>query len=234
MPIRIVLVGARNPLNIGAAARAMANFGLMDLALVHPYGEAWRRARSARAGTAVLARARVFASLADAIADCGYVIGTAGPAGRHPEIPVADWTDLAQRLPATRCALVFGSEKTGMTVADIGCCHVLAHIDTAPAAPSMNLGQAVAICAYELRRRPAAAPAPEDPAADWGHRDLLVRQMTPVLEHIGVFRPQHRASQMRRLRRMLLAWRVRPADIRLLLGVAREMKRVLGLPRDQP
>ena len=232
--IRIVLVGARNPLNIGAAARAMANFGLADLALVRPYGEAWRRARSARAGAAVLAQARVFASLPEAIADCGYVIGTAGLAGRHPEIPVADWSDLAQRLPATRCALVFGSEKTGMTVADIGCCHVLAHIDTAPAAPSMNLGQAVAVCAYELQRRRATPAAPEDSAADWGQRDLLVRQITPVLEHIGVFRPQHRAGQMRRLRRMLLAWRLRPADIRLLLGVAREMKRVLGLPRDQP
>ncbi|MGH9533483.1 MAG: RNA methyltransferase [Terriglobales bacterium] len=232
---RIVLVGTRNPLNIGAAARAMANFGLDDLALVSPYAEAWRQARSARAGAAVLQRAQVFASLPAAIADCGYVIGTAGLAGRNPEIPIADWAALTAHLPPTRCGLVFGSEKTGMSVADIGCCHVLARIDTAPDAPSMNLGQAVAVCAYELHRRRAAPGPPAAPAtARWDERDLLARKMTPVLERIGVFRPQHRASQTRRLRQMLLAWRVTPSDVRLLLGVAREMRRVLGLPPNPP
>lgn len=235
-PLRIVLCATRNPLNIGAAARAMANFGLDDLVLVAPYGEAWRRARSARAGAAVLAQARVVATLPEAIADCQYVVGTAGLAGRRPEAPIADWTELAGRLPAGRCALVFGNEKTGLSVAEIGCCHVLARIATAAAAPSMNLGQAVAVCAYELHRRQAvtllASPAPA--MANWEQRERLVRRWMPVLEHIGVFRAQHRLSQTRRLRRMLLAWRLSPPDVRLLLGVARELRRVLGLARDQP
>ncbi|MGH9491766.1 MAG: RNA methyltransferase [Terriglobales bacterium] len=232
--VRIVLAATRNPLNIGAAARAMANFGLGDLVLVAPYSEAWRRARSARAGAAVLANARVVATLAEAVADCEYVVGTAGLAGRQPEIPVADWTELAGRLPPGPCALVFGNEKTGLSVAEISCCHVLARIATAPSAPSMNLGQAVAVSAYELHRNPPAGQPPDTgpPIANCGQRELLVRQWMPLLEHIGVFRAEHRSGQTRRLRRMLLAWRLNPADIRLCLGVARELRRVLGLPRD--
>lgn len=234
-PLRIVLCATRNPLNIGAAARAMANFGLDDLVLVAPYGEAWRRARSARAGAAVLAHARVAATLPAAIADCQFVVGTAGLAGRRPEAPAADWTELAGRLPAGRCALVFGNEKTGLSVAEIGCCHVLARIATAAAAPSMNLGQAVAVCAYELhRRQPAGLAMPAPAVANWEQREWLVRRWLPVLEHIGVVRAQHRLGQTRRLRRMLLEWRLSPADVRLLLGVARELRRVLGLARDHP
>lgn len=240
--VRIVLSATRNPLNIGAAARAMANFGLEELVLVSPYSEAWRRARSARAGAAVLEQARVVSTLPEAIADCEFVVGTAGLAGRRPEGPVADWTDLAGRLPEARTALVFGNEKTGLTVAEIGCCHVVARIATAPAAPSMNLGQAVAVCAYELSRHQplgtripiASSPAhPSTTAANWEQRERLALRWVPVLEHIGVFRPEHRGSQTRRLRRMLLGWGLGPADIRLLLGVARELRRVLGLGADQ-
>lgn len=234
--LRIVLVQPRNPLNIGAAARAMANFGFDDLALVEPYDEAWRHARSARAGAEVLARARCFERLCDAIADREFVVGTTAGSGRVPEVPLDPWTESAAAFGERRCALLFGSEKTGLRVEDISYCQQLARLPTVAGAPSLNLGQAVAICCYELRRQPPVriSAEPRVPAAGVSERERLVEQWTPLLEHIGVFRPLHRASQTRRLREMLLRWHLASRDTRLLLGVARELRRVLGRSSDRP
>ncbi|MGH9519377.1 MAG: RNA methyltransferase, partial [Terriglobales bacterium] len=164
--MRIVLVRTRNPLNMGAAARAMANFGFDDLVLVAPYVEGWQRARSARAGSAVLLRARVAADLTTALEGCSFVVGTAGGEGRAPEVPLEDWHIVASQFPSTGVALVFGSEKTGLSVDDISHCHRLARLPTRPQAPSMNLGQAVAVCCFDLGRRAASsAQAPISPPA---------------------------------------------------------------------
>ena len=80
-----MLVRSRNSLNIGAAARAMANFGLEDLVAVAPFGDAWQVARSARAGAALLARARRVDTAAEAIEGCDYVDGTTAGTARTPE-----------------------------------------------------------------------------------------------------------------------------------------------------
>ncbi|MGH9416445.1 MAG: RNA methyltransferase [Terriglobales bacterium] len=226
--VRIVLLRGRNPLNLGAAARAMANFGLHDLVLVAPYGEAWRQARSARAGAAVLASARVAATLAEAVADCDFVVGTTDGAGRATEVPLEDWRTVASSLPGRRAALIFGSEKTGLEVDDISHCHRLARLPTVPGAPSMNLGQAVAVCAYELARRGSlAAPAPAT-AVTVAERERLLETWYPLLERVGVVRPGHRASQTRLLRQMLLRWRLLPADVTRLLGVARQVRHAMA------
>src|ERR1035441_9055492 len=74
--LSVVLVSIRNPLNIGAAARAMANFGLEDLRVVNPYEVAFREAVSAVGGAHVLKSARVFETVAEAVADCSLVVGT--------------------------------------------------------------------------------------------------------------------------------------------------------------
>lgn len=92
----VVLVHTRNPLNIGAAARAMVNFGFHDLRVVEPWQPSWHEARSAVGAASVLASAREFPSLAEAVADCTLVLGTAGIARRNPVQPVISLPNLGR------------------------------------------------------------------------------------------------------------------------------------------
>jgi len=162
--LEVVLVSPRNPLNIGAAARAMANFGFSRLTIVAPYEPHWREARSAVGAPDLLQNARQAATLAEAIADCTFVAGTGTRAHREPEQPVPPLPDAAPVIAARisgegRAALVFGPEKHGLTRDDLSFCHILVEIPTDPRHPSMNLGQAVAVCLYELARPAGFAPA---------------------------------------------------------------------------
>jgi tRNA/rRNA methyltransferase len=151
----IVLVSPRNPLNIGAVARAMANFGFCHLTVVAPYEPHWREARSAIGAEDLLQKARVRSTLAEALAQATLVFGTGTLDPRKPEQPVVELPALAPLVRAEfahsgRVALVFGPEKHGLTRDDLTFCHRLLSIPTDPRQPSMNLGQAVAVCLYEL------------------------------------------------------------------------------------
>jgi tRNA/rRNA methyltransferase len=153
--IEIVLVSPRNPLNIGAVARAMANFGFSRLSVVAPYAPHWREARSAIGAPELLQNAKETQSLADAVADCTFVAGTGTLTHRKPEQHVFALPDLGRALAGQldhegRIALIFGAEKHGLTRDDLSYCHTLVTIPTDPRQPSMNLGQAVAVCLYEL------------------------------------------------------------------------------------
>lgn len=164
--LEIVLVSPRNPLNIGAAARAMANFGFSRLAVVAPYEEHWREARSAVGASELLKNARRVERLAEAVADCTLAVGTGTVEHRRPEQPVVPLPGLAPRINMElarggRVALIFGPEKRGLTREDLALCHLLVEIPTHPRQPSMNLGQAVAVCLYELAAR--LTPQPIDP-----------------------------------------------------------------------
>jgi len=156
----IVLVSTRNPLNIGAAARAMANFGLDDLRVVRPYEVAFREAVSAVGGVHVLKSARIFDSVAEAIADCSLVVGTTAAQRRELQQPIGSLENGMLRLRAHpgRAALMFGSEKFGLSNDDMSFCHALLRIETAAGTPSMNLGQAVAVCLYEWSRGGSVTP----------------------------------------------------------------------------
>jgi TrmH family RNA methyltransferase len=156
--VEVVLVSPRNPLNIGAAARAMANFGFASLTVAAPYEAHWREAKSAVGASDLLESAKRVERLADAVADCTLVVGTGSLEHRKPEQPVIPLPELAPRLReetarGNRVALVFGSEKRGLTQDDLAHCHILAVIPTDPQQPSMNLGQAVAVCLYEIASR---------------------------------------------------------------------------------
>src|SRR5271154_2380556 len=165
--LRIVLVATRNPLNIGAAARAMSNFGCTHLRLVNPYDPAYREARSAVGAAPVLASAEQFSTVA--VADCALVVGTtaAGRRELHHQLCTleAGARIILQRLArkraargkSNRVALLFGSEKTGLSNEDLSHCHWLLRIPTRAEHRSMNLGQAVAVCLYELVRDAKAA-----------------------------------------------------------------------------
>jgi tRNA/rRNA methyltransferase len=163
--IEIVLVSPRNPLNIGAVARAMANFGFARLAVVAPYEAHWREAKSAVSASDLLQNARDTKTLAEAVRDCTFVVGTGSLEHRKPEQPVIPVPELAPQVREEiarggRIALVFGSEKRGLTQEDLAQCHLLAVIPTDPLQPSMNLGQAVAVCLYEIASRMNSTEVP--------------------------------------------------------------------------
>jgi tRNA/rRNA methyltransferase len=171
--LAVVLVGARNPSNIGAAARAIRDFGFGDLRVVNEYAPPFEAAQiqsqtaplpdgsSAAVGAAeVLANAKRFNRLADAIADCTLIVGTTAIGGRELMRPVVSLNAAAPKimseLAANNIALLFGSEKTGLTNDQLSHCQLLLTIPMfAPDGSrhlSMNLGQAVAVCLYELAR----------------------------------------------------------------------------------
>jgi TrmH family RNA methyltransferase len=156
--ICVVLVSTRNPLNIGAAARAMSNFGIRNLRLVKPFDPGFREARSAVGAAATLQDARIFPTVAEAVADCTLVIGTTGGRDRHLESlrRIQDAAPLVEKETARgNVAILFGSEKRGLSNDDLSYCHWTMHIPTAADHVSMNLGQAVAVSLYEITRAPA-------------------------------------------------------------------------------
>jgi tRNA/rRNA methyltransferase len=171
--IGVVLVSPRNPLNIGAAARAMANFGFARLAVVAPFEAHWREARSAIGADELLQRAKVSSTLAEAVGDCTLVAGTGTLTYRKAEqkvIALPGLGALVERELARggRVALVFGPEKHGLTREELGLCHVLVEIPTDERQPSMNLGQAVAVCLYELAVRGGTDAGEPDVGGDAG------------------------------------------------------------------
>lgn len=136
----------------------MVNFGFRRLAVVAPYEDHWREAKSAIGASDLLQNAKRVERVADAVADCTFVIGTGSLEHRKPEQPVIPLPDLAPLLQKElarggRIALVFGSEKRGLTQEELAHCHILTVIPTNPSQPSMNLGQAVAVCLYEIATR---------------------------------------------------------------------------------
>src|SRR5580704_3519717 len=164
--LRVVLVRARNPLNIGAAARAMSNFGFAHLRVVEPYGPAFRQARSAVGAADLLTNAEEYDSVAEAVGDCTLVVGTTAVRKRvlmHTIRPLEQGARLIRkRLASGTVALLFGSEKIGLTNKDFSHCHWLMRIPTCETNISMNLGQAVAVCLYELARSAPLGPGSEE------------------------------------------------------------------------
>jgi TrmH family RNA methyltransferase len=162
--ICVVLVSTRNPLNIGAAARAMSNFGIRNLRLVKPFEPGFREARSGVGAAATLQDARIFPSMAEAVADCTLVIGTTGGRDRHLDNSLRRLQDAAplveKETARGNVAILFGSEKRGLSNDDLSYCHWTMHIPTAADHVSMNLGQAVAVCLYEITRaEPVTEPS---------------------------------------------------------------------------
>src|SRR5215831_14113602 len=157
------MVATRNPINLGAAARAMANFGFSHLCVVNPYDVAFREARSAVGAAPLLRAAEEFPSVADAVADCALVVGTTSVGHRELQHPIRRLEYgarlILRKLATVPVALLFGSEKFGLSNDDLSHCHWLMRIPTVDKDLSMNLGQAVALCLYELARDPRAATA---------------------------------------------------------------------------
>ena len=152
--LRVVLVDTRNPLNMGAVARAMSNFGSLHLRVVNPYEKAYRQAVSAVGASTVMREAEEFAMVAEAVADCTLVVGTTAVGNRDVQPPLMGLQEAArlirERLETSRVALLFGSEKRGLSNQQMSYCQWLLRIPTREEHRSMNLGQAAAVCLYEI------------------------------------------------------------------------------------
>ncbi len=224
----MVLVATRNPLNIGAAARAMSNFGLRHLRLVKPYGPAFREARSAVGAAELLANAQEFDSVAEAVGDCVLVVGTTAGQRRQPQLPLHDLPAgaplIREQMRAGRVALLFGSEKRGLANQDFDHCQWLMRIPTRVQHASMNLGQAVAICLYELARAvepPAHADAVEPATAAQAER--ITSLLTEALCASGYLKARTAQSGEEKIRRLVRRLKLQASDAELVAGMLRQM-----------
>ncbi|GAC1631405.1 MAG: RNA methyltransferase [Candidatus Acidiferrum sp.] len=222
--LRVVLVAPRNPLNIGAAARAMSNFGFADLRVVNPYEVAFRDARSAVGASPVLQKAQEFSTLADAVADCTLVIGTTAVRHRLLQQPLRVLADgaalIRKRLASSPVALLFGSEKWGLSNEALSHCHWAMHIPTRKEHQSMNLGQAVAICLYELvRAKPAKLSAESQKSADSGTIERITQTLLATLRRSEYINPKTGQLAEEKLRRMIRRMKLEAADAEVLLGM---------------
>lgn len=226
----------------------MANFGFARLAVAASYDPHWREARSAVGAPDLLENAREVATLAEAVASCTFVAGTGTLTHRKAEQKVVSLPNL---LPyflreldrGGRVGIVFGPEKHGLTREDLSYCHVLVEIPTDSRQPSMNLGQAVAVCLYELSRPAAVAPemrgaeeagelrnavrAPSDSLDRLA--DLIEETMTGAGYSPRAMQPANRHDLRLLLRRLALS----PHDTRRMLGLFRRILHRIHRPSDR-
>ena len=241
--LRIVLVGTQHPGNIGAAARAMKTMGLSRLVLVAPEKAPDRDTHAMAAGADDLVEAApVFASLAEAVADCRWVLGCTARSRRIQLEPLHPREAARRALAATvsgPVALVFGRERTGLDNEELQLCHAAVHIPSDPAFSSLNLAAAVQVLAYELRcavldgddRAGAVARTAPPGAGAATHAELegLFAQLAEALEQIDFHKGRAPDSAMRKLRRLYLRANLDSAEIRLLRGVLADTQRMARL-----
>jgi tRNA/rRNA methyltransferase len=227
--LRVVLVAPRNPLNIGAAARAMSNFGFHELRVVNPFEPSFREARSAVGASKILEKAGQFDTVAEAVADCSLVVGTTAVRNRELQHPVRRPEYAGQlirkRLRQGNVALLFGSEKWGLSNEDLSHCHWLIRIPTCDENISMNLGQAVAVCLYELIRESKQERAPRK-KLDLAGAEELERITTLLLEALDTsgFLTRRRVRDAdERIRRLVRRLNLQSRDAVIWQGMLRQM-----------
>jgi tRNA/rRNA methyltransferase len=229
--VKIVLVRPRDPNNIGAVARAMKNFGFSDLWIVTPHPPSWTEVVSAVNAMDVLTEARPVRSLGAAIADCNLVVGTADRTRVEEKQTFFTPLDLNDKLRGAsyKLALVFGSEKHGLTNEELSHCHHVMSIPTQPGCPSMNLGQAVAVCCYELVRERAQSVVEPQPAetATAGATEAALNHLLETMRLIDFILPGNEPGLTRRLRSGLMRFNLTKYDVEMLCGVLSRINRGL-------
>ncbi len=245
--LAVVLVRPRNPLNIGAAARALSNFGIRRLRLVNPYKVAFREARSAVNAGDLLRDTEEFQTVAEAVADSTLVVGTTALRNRALQHPVRQLGAhsarvILRQLRVGPVALLFGSEKIGLTNEDFTHCHWLLHIPTQPDHISMNLAQAVAVCAYELAREQSTresvnrasgkrAPATRSSGAEKqdsnpgtaGQLEQITQMLRESLDISGYVKPGTDAVCEKKVRRLVRRLNFESIDAEVMLGMVRQI-----------
>lgn len=226
LPPVIVLVRPQLGENIGKAARAMLNFGLTEMRLVSPR-DGWPNpdaGPSAAGADVVLEKAEVFETLADAVADCAHVYATT-VRKRGVTKPVVTPEEAAREIhtAAGRCAYVFGPERSGLETEDVALARKILTVPINPEFGSLNLAQAVILCAYEWSKQATLAqPTVTDLGEPAPQAELegMIEQFETLLENAGYFFPPDRARATKRTLRNLLTkpgWN--HLEVRTLRGV---------------
>jgi tRNA/rRNA methyltransferase len=228
------MVATRNPVNLGAAARAMANFGFSRLRVVNPYDVAFREARSAVGAAPLLRTAEECRTIAEAVADCRLVVGTTSVGHRELQHSVRRLEYgarlIRKALARGPVALLFGSEKFGLSNEDLSHCQWLMRIPTVSQNLSMNLGQAVALCLYELvRDSKAPAVKPEKiKRALAAENEQITALLLDTLRLSGYVNPVTANSTEEKVRRLMRRLNITGRDAPVLLGMLRQILWKLG------
>lgn len=236
----VVLVRARNPSNIGAVARAMHDFGFAHLRIVNEFPVPFAAAKSAVHAASVLAAATEHESLAEAVADCLLVLGTTAVGERVIEHPLqllpAAARNVSSSLQSGRVALVFGSEKTGLSNEELSHCHALVtipmHQPEEGGHLSMNLGQAAAVCLWQVAQElRAAPPSPvQEHAAAAGELERLTAMLAEVMARSGYARRHPANAREMVVRRLVRRMGLVPGDAAVWSGILRQMLHALPAP----
>ncbi len=233
--IRIVLVRPIYGGNVGSACRAMANMGLSDLALagaVPSLDFQAARKMACRAG-AILDRRKDCATLAEAVTDCAVVVGTTVRQGlyrQHSKTP-REWSArILASAQAGKVALVFGPEDNGLRNEELEFCTHLIEIPSADQYRSLNLAQAVLICAYELflaggQFEPKQEKSPEAASA---MKEQMFAMWEQALLEIGFMEDDKARHMMLGVRRIFARGRLTEDDVRILMGIARQTRWCAG------
>ena len=238
-PPAIVLVRPQLGENIGKAARAMLNFGLTDLRLVTPR-DGWPNPSAGPAASGadlVLERARVFGTVAEAVADCAHVYATT-VRKRGLVIPIISPEEAGREIHANDgpSAILFGAERAGLETDEVALAGKIVTVPVNPDFRSLNLAQAVILIAYEWSKQVAlAVPTegePEEPRASQAQLEGLIDQLYAALEDAHYFHPPDRTPATKNTLRTILTkagWSAR--EIQALRGVIRTLVEPGGRPR---
>ena len=217
----------------------MANFGLSDLVVVEPYEPVWQETRSAPEAEDVVKNARAAATWDEAVEGCDVLLGTSSYHQRPFEQATIELPNLARYLaplPASRTmALLFGSERSGLSNEELARCQAIIHIPTGKKTPSMNLGQAVAVVLYELRRAGWEAPEKAGPAPA-EELETLIGSLETLGEATDYPHGYEPAARLGRIRCALQDSTLTPAAVRYLLSFSRWLSNgtVKKKPRRSP
>jgi tRNA/rRNA methyltransferase len=235
---RVVLMRPRIAANLGATARVMRNMGLCDLVLVAPEADPLdpEARKLSTHGEEILRRARAVSDLGQAVADCVLVAATSARTGglfRRQTVgpPEEIIPHLVQEMARSPVALVFGTEATGLTNAEISRCHFLIHIPANPDYPTLNLAQAVAICLYELRAawlkkasNEASAVSKTSEVAPMELQERMFADLREALEAIHFLYGPKADSLMHALRHLIGRAKPSEMEVEMLLGLARQIR----------
>lgn len=206
----------------------MSNFGFEHLLVVNPFERAFREARSAVGGTEVLARAKEFTSVADAVAECTLVVGTT--AVRHRDLQHSlrrlelGARAIRKHLASSHVAILFGSEKFGLSNEDLSHCHWLLNIPTSEKNISLNLGQAVAVCLYELiRDQKTIRQSEKVNLASSAELERITTLLLEALRASGYIDLRRVADVDERIRRLVRRLKLPARDSDLWLGMLRQI-----------
>ena len=246
----VVLVRARNPSNIGASARAMHDLGFRHLRIVNEFPVPFQAAKAAVDASSVVNAALEFPTVAEAVADCTLIFGTTAVGERVLEHPLQPLAEAAANIRAqlaadssSKIALLFGSEKTGLSNDELSHCHALLTIPMNPLAErhlSMNLGQAVAVILYAIANSATEVPVPHSsqthrdewestgPPAPSGEIERLTTLLRSLLDASGYTRRHPANSREPIIRRLVRRMALNPTDAQVWTGILRQFQHAMG------